>query len=84
MGKMIDAQSIVVATAATNQHGQEGRILRFVFWHSVALAVIMGIIVMLQAYVFPWMVPVPVGRSPCVVSGFSRTTSGPPEGGPYG
>ena len=59
MGKMIDAQSIVVATAATNQHGQEGRILRFVFWHSVALATIMGIIVMLQAYVFPWMVPVP-------------------------
>ncbi|HXW08000.1 MAG TPA: L-lactate permease [Vicinamibacterales bacterium] len=57
MGKMIDAQSIVVATAATNQHGQEGRILRFVFWHSVALAAIMGIIVMLQAYVFPWMVP---------------------------
>ena len=38
MGKMIDAQSIVVATAATDQHGQEGRILRFVFWHSVALA----------------------------------------------
>jgi lactate permease len=59
MGKMIDAQSIVVATAATNQHGQEGRILRFVFWHSVALATIMGIIVMLQAYVFPWMVPAP-------------------------
>jgi lactate permease len=59
MGKMIDAQSIVVSTAATNQHGQEGRILRFVFWHSVALATIMGIIVMLQAYVFPWMVPEP-------------------------
>ena len=57
MGKMIDAQSIVVATAATNQNGQEGRILRFVFWHSVALATIMGIIVMLQAYVFPWMIP---------------------------
>jgi lactate permease len=57
MGKMIDAQSIVVSTAATNQQGQEGRILRFVFWHSIALAVIMGIIVMLQAYVFPWMVP---------------------------
>jgi lactate permease len=57
MGKMIDAQSIVVSTASTNQHGQEGRILRFVFWHSIALAVIMGIIVMLQAYVFPWMVP---------------------------
>jgi lactate permease len=57
MGKMVDAQSIVVSTAATNQSGQEGRILRFVFWHSIALAVIMGIIVMLQAYVFPWMVP---------------------------
>jgi lactate permease len=57
MGKMIDAQSIVVATASTGQVGQEGRILRFVFWHSVALATIMGIIVMLQAYVFPWMIP---------------------------
>jgi lactate permease len=59
MGKMIDAQSIVVATASTNQSGQEGRILRFVFWHSVALAAIMGVIVMLQAYVFPWMIPAP-------------------------
>lgn len=57
MGKMIDAQSIVVATASTGQSGQEGKILRFVFWHSVALAVIMGLIVVLQAYVFPWMVP---------------------------
>jgi lactate permease len=57
MGKMIDAQSIVVATAATGQSGQEGKILRFVFWHSLALAVIMGLIVVLQAYVFPWMVP---------------------------
>jgi lactate permease len=57
MGKMIDAQSIVVATASTGQHGQEGRILRFVFWHSVALAAIMGLIVMMQAYVTPWMVP---------------------------
>ena len=57
MGKMIDAQSIVVATASTGQVGQEGRILRFVFWHSLALAIIMGLIVVLQAYVFPWMVP---------------------------
>ena len=57
MGKMIDAQSIVVATASTGQTGEEGRILRFVFWHSLALAGIMGAIVMLQAYVFPWMVP---------------------------
>lgn len=57
MGKMIDAQSIVVSTAATNQTGHEGAILRFVFWHSVALVCIMGLIVMLQAYVFPWMIP---------------------------
>jgi len=57
MGKMIDAQSIVVSTAATNQPGQEGQILRFVFWHSLALVTIVGIIVMLQAYVFTWMVP---------------------------
>jgi len=57
MGKMIDAQSIVVATASTGQTGQEGKILRFVFWHSLALAAIMGAIVMLQAYVFPWMIP---------------------------
>jgi lactate permease len=47
----------VVATASTGQLGEEGRILRFVFWHSVALAAIMGAIVMLQAYVVPWMVP---------------------------
>ena len=57
MGKMIDAQSIVVATASTGQQGQEGRILRFVFWHSVALAAIMGVIVMIQAYLTPWMIP---------------------------
>ena len=57
MGKMIDAQSIVVATASTGQQGAEGKILRFVFWHSVVLAAIMGLSVMLQAYVFPWMIP---------------------------
>ena len=56
-GKMIDAQSIVVSTAATNQQGRRGEFCGSVFWHSVALASIMGIIVMLQAYVFPWMVP---------------------------
>src|SRR6185436_1256266 len=57
MGKMIDAQSIVVATASTGQQGQEGRILRFVFWHSVALAAIMGLIVVMHAYVLQWMIP---------------------------
>ena len=59
MGKMIDAQSIVVASVATNQQGKEGVILRFVFWHSVALASLVGVLVMLQAYVplFQAMVP---------------------------
>jgi lactate permease len=59
MGKMIDAQTIVVAGAATGQPGQEGALLRAVFWHSLALAVIMGLIVLAQAYVFPWMIPKP-------------------------
>ncbi|MCI0684238.1 MAG: lactate permease LctP family transporter [Gemmataceae bacterium] len=57
MGKMIDAQSIVVAAVATGQHNQEGPILRFVFWHSLVLALLMGVLVLLQAYVFPWMIP---------------------------
>jgi lactate permease len=57
MGKMIDAQSICIATAATNQVGNEGMIFRFVFWHSVALAAIVGVIVMMYAYVFPQFIP---------------------------
>lgn len=57
MGKMIDAQSIVVAAVATGQHNQEGPILRFVFWHSLVLAILMGILVLLQAYLFSWMIP---------------------------
>jgi lactate permease len=54
MGKMIDAQSIVVASTATNWFGHEGSILRFVFWHSIALACLVGVLVMLQAYVPPF------------------------------
>jgi lactate permease len=54
MGKMIDAQSIVVASTATNWFGHEGSILRFVFWHSIALACLVGLLVMLQAYVAPF------------------------------
>lgn len=57
MGKMIDAQSIVVAAVATGQHDQEGPILRFVFWHSLVLAVLMGLLVLYQAYWGTWMVP---------------------------
>ncbi len=57
MGKMVDAQSIVVATSATNQVGNEGAIFRFVVWHSIALGAIVGVIVMLYAYVFAALVP---------------------------
>jgi lactate permease len=58
MGKMIDAQSIVVASTATNWFGHEGTILRFVFWHSIALACLVGLLVMAQAYLVPWMIVV--------------------------
>jgi lactate permease len=57
MGKMIDAQSICVATAATNQVGNEGQIFRYVFWHSVALAAIVGVIVLAYAYLLPQLIP---------------------------
>ncbi len=54
MGKMIDAQSIVVASTATEWFGHEGTILRFVFKHSIVLACLVGILVMLQAHVYPF------------------------------
>jgi lactate permease len=57
MGKMIDAQSIVVAGVATGQEGQEGTILGDVFFHSLALAALVGLLVLLQAYLFPHIVP---------------------------
>ena len=59
MGKMIDAQSIVVASTATNAVGQEGAILRFVFKHSIVLALLVGLLVLLQAYVAPFTAMVP-------------------------
>ena len=54
MGKMVDAQSIVVASTATEWYGHEGEILRFVFWHSIVLACLVGILVFLMAYVAPF------------------------------
>jgi lactate permease len=59
MGKMIDAQSICVATAATNRLGTEADIFKFVVWHSLILASIVGLIVLLQAYVWPFTLMVP-------------------------
>ncbi|ARU22650.1 aldose 1-epimerase [Ralstonia solanacearum] len=54
MGKMIDAQSIVVASTATKWYGHEGDILRYVFFHSIALAFLVGLLITLQAYVEPF------------------------------
>ena len=57
MGKMIDAQSIVVAGVATNQRGGEGKILRKVFFHSIALAILVGLLGLLQAYLLKRWIP---------------------------
>jgi lactate permease len=57
MGKMIDAQSIVVASSACGLAGREADVFRAVFWHSLALASLIGLLVMLYAYVIPWIVP---------------------------
>jgi lactate permease len=51
---MIDAQSIVVASTATGWQNGEGPILRYVFFHSIALAVLVGILITLQAYAWPF------------------------------
>jgi lactate permease len=59
MGKMIDAQSICVATAATNQLGKEADIFKAVLWHSIILASVVGLITLLQAYVHPFSLLVP-------------------------
>jgi lactate permease len=59
MGKMIDAQSIVVAAAATGEGGKEGELLRAVFWHSIVLALIVGAIVWVYAHLLPGMVVAP-------------------------
>jgi lactate permease len=64
MGKMIDAQSIVVSSTATQQVGREAAIFQVVFKHSVALVCLVGTIVMFYAFVVPWVIPVPVPVTP--------------------
>jgi lactate permease len=59
MGKMIDAQSIVVASTATGWFGHEDAILRYVFFHSVALATLVGLLVQVQAVLWPFTLLVP-------------------------
>jgi lactate permease len=54
MGKMIDAQSFVVASTATNWYGHEGLILRYAFLHSIVLAYLVGVLVTLQGCVYPF------------------------------
>jgi lactate permease len=57
MGKMIDAQSIVVASAACRLEGREADVWKAVFWHSLVLASLVGVVVLLYAYVTPWVIP---------------------------
>jgi lactate permease len=59
MGKMIDAQSIVVASTATRLEGREADIFKAVFWHSLVLAALVGLLVMVYAYAMPWVIPSP-------------------------
>src|SRR5438046_8708259 len=59
MGKLIDAQSICVATAATHQLGKEADIFKAVIWHSIILAAIVGLLTIVQAYVWPFTLMVP-------------------------
>jgi lactate permease len=59
MGKMIDAQSICVATAGTNQLGREADIFKAVLWHSIVLASVVGLLTLVQAYVPPFTKMVP-------------------------
>ncbi|ENR64685.1 L-lactate permease [Brucella abortus] len=66
MGKMIDAQSIVVASTATQWYGHESKILRYVFFHSIALACLVGVLVLAQAYVPPFTSLVPAETLPLV------------------
>jgi lactate permease len=57
MGKMIDAQSIIVGAVAVGQEGREGDLFRAVLWHSIALAAIVGLIVFTYAYYATWLIP---------------------------
>jgi lactate permease len=57
MGKMIDAQSIVVASSACRLEGREADVFRAVFWHSITLASLIGLVVLLYAYAIPWIIP---------------------------
>ena len=82
MGKMIDAQSIVVASTATRWYGHEGDILRYVFLHSIVLAALVGLLVTLQAYVPPFTDAGDRAASARSVSGRNRhRQKSPPYGG---
>jgi lactate permease len=78
MGKMIDAQSLVVASVATNQQGEEGTILRYVFWHSIVLAAMVGVVIFLYARVLPanWMPTLPA-QAPAPATAATQAPAAP-------
>jgi lactate permease len=81
-GKMISPQSISVATGATNQVGKESDIFRFTLKHSIALTCVVGVMAMLQAYVFTWMVPVYVKAVVAAPAVATAATSTAPAAAP--
>jgi lactate permease len=77
-GKMISPQSIAVATGATGIVGKEGDIFRFTLKHSIILVCVIGVMTMLQAYVFTWMVPVTVKAAAVVPAAAAVAVAGAP------
>ena len=57
MGKMISPQNIATGVSVTNLRGQEGAVLARTFWHSIVLTVILGVIVVIEQYLVPWVIP---------------------------
>ncbi len=81
MGKMIDAQSIVVASVATEQQGQEGNILRYVFMHSIVLAALVGLVIVFFAKIAPTWMPTLPPEAPAAVEGASPAVPAAPTPG---
>lgn len=79
-GKMISPQSISVATGATGMVGRESEIFRFTFKHSIAMAMIVGVLHLLWAYVFPGIVPAyvkPVAAAAAAVAAGAKAAINP-------
>ncbi len=70
-GKMISPQSLVVGTSSTGLDGREGELFRFTLPYSLLITFLVGVIALIQAYIFPWMIPAAdiASTTPAVVTG---------------